>query len=101
MYKELILDKISQTYNDFENTLIYKHLSSSILLSGFALPNVYASDIRNLKIQNNVPLTCNEQTEADLIDDMVKSLDQYSEYEQEILELEMKRRYDAFNSLQP
>ena len=101
MYKELILDKISQTYNDFENTLIYKHLSSSILLSGFALPNVYASDIRNLKIQNNVPLTFNEQTEADLIDDMVKSLDQYSEYEQEILELEMKRRYDAFNSLQP
>lgn len=101
MYRQLMLDKVTQTYNDYARTLIYKNLSSSILLSGFSIPNAYADDIKNLKIQNNVPLAFNEQAEVDKIESMDKSLDDYSAYEQEILRFEIKRRNDAFNALQP
>ena len=100
-YYEVMLSNVNATYNTLSATKVYEALSAEVLSGGFELPNKYADDIYAAKVRLNIPPEFDPSDEVDLIDQGLSSLDSYTKYEQEVLSIELKRRSDATNELEP
>ena len=99
-FYNMICQKLSATYNDSLNTTIFTDISDAILLSNFNLPNAYEEDMNILKLKYNISQKFNAEEEVDKIDNGQTKYDDYSAIEKKLLDLELKRRSDAFNSLE-
>lgn len=80
---------------------IFEELSSSILLSGFVLPNKYADKMDAYKVKWNIPREFDPEAEMKKIEDGVSSYDNYTLREQELLDIEKKRESDPKVELEP
>ena len=80
---------------------IFEELSSSILLSGFVLPNKYADKMDAYKVKWNIPQEFDPEAEMKKIEDGVSAYDNYTLREQELLDMEKKRESDPKVELEP
>lgn len=94
-YLMLTYDKSS------EDKPIFEELSSSILLSGFVLPNKYADKMDSYKVKWNIPREFDPEAEMKKIEDGVSAYDNYTLREQELLDMEKKRESDPKVELEP
>jgi hypothetical protein len=88
--------KLKQTYNDKNETYIYKYLSNNILLSNFELVNDKKDIIDSYRILYNIPYTFNVQNEVDKYENGEVILSDYTDQELQLLSIEIERRKEPF-----
>src|SRR5574344_253715 len=98
IYLNILSAKVDATYKDVNGTLIRDALKNEIALSGFAIPNPIATIVNHYKISHNINPGFNVETEVDRIENNETTLLSYSQNEQYILEKEISRRQDPFDS---
>lgn len=95
-YKQVLTENVSESYAVLTDpSPIYKILSTEILCSGFEIPNKYADNIYNKKIEYNIPIEFNPSDIIDEIEAGNAKYEDFSLYEQQILDIEIKRRSEA------
>lgn len=96
VFNNFLNSKIKQTYNDKNETYIYKHLSNNILLSSFELENNKKEQIDSYKVLYNIPYTFNVQNEVDKYENDEVILSDYTQQEIHLLSIEIERRKEPF-----
>lgn len=101
IYKVTLLNKLRMTYNDKMQHIIYKQLSSNILLSDFALVNELEDQIVSYKLLYNIPMSFNVQTEVDKYENGEVELSNYTQQQISVLQMEIDRRKSPFINEEP